>query len=589
LGVVLYEMVSGRLPFLGDSEAALAYNILHAEPEPLTALRSGVSIELDRISAKALAKEPSERFQHVDDMLTDLHLLRRSLSEESQTRSRSQPNGSHIRRHYIVISVALLLVVLAAVGIWFTNHKANTAKAPKISDHIRIAVLPLENLSGVAEQDYFSDGMTDALISELGSVSELRVTSWTSVARYKHSKPALTQIAAELGVSHVLEGAVLQSDNQVRISARLIAADRDEQLWARTFERAIEDVLALQREVARTVVNEVGVQLDPRLQARLQSAPTANREAYMTYLQGVQLSFFEPAKALERYQKAVELDPNFALARASLALSYSQGGPGTSLANMRIELGRRAAEEARRVLELDENNEVAYNALGWVHTYFEYDWTAAERAFQKALELNPSSADANHRYSHYLMMMGRTEEALQCSRRARELNPFSPGMVAHHVWTLYMARRYEEAVQYAESILQANPDNYAARRYSYPAYAQLRRFEPILSLKEPEWVVLKDLVQAHMLLGDERSALEAMAKMRPSKTGAWQGAYHIALGYVALGDHTKAFEWLERAYENRAFPLPEISIDVRFNPLRGDDRFKNLLAKMGLRNAWREP
>jgi tetratricopeptide (TPR) repeat protein len=290
------------------------------------------------------------------------------------------------------------------------------------------------------------------------------------------------------------------------------------------------------------------------------------------------------AKALERYQKAVELDPGFSLARANLALSYAQGGVGTPLTKQRIELGRRAVEEARLALRLDENNEVAYNALGWVHTYFEYDWPAAERAFRRALELNPSSADACHRYSHYLMSMGRIDESLQFSHRATELNPFDPVMVAHHVWTLYMARRFEEAVQYAESILKADPNNYYARAYAWPAYLQLGRLEPVLSERSKSFDFLDDTVRAYALSGDLKLARETLHDML--RNDHPNNMYMIGLAQLGLGDRRAALDWLEKAYANRAFRLPEISIDIRFDPLRGDERFEKLLAKMGLRNAW---
>jgi serine/threonine protein kinase/tetratricopeptide (TPR) repeat protein len=586
LGIVLYEMVSGQAPFKGESQQAVTYGILHAEPEPVTALRSGVPIELDRILAKSLAKSCEERYQHIDDLLADLKVLRKSL-EGKPRRSTAQPAMKRPARPHAYWGGGALAVLVIVLGLWSVRPEGETAGPPTAGERVRIAVLPLDNLSGSAEQEYFSDGMTDALISELGAIEGLRVTSWTSVLRYKTSKPPLSQIASELGVSHVIEGAVLQSADQVRISARLIAADRDEQLWSKTFDGAVEQVLALQRDVARTVASEIGVRLNQRVQARLQAAPTANPEAYAAYLQGVQYSLQEPAKAHERFLSAVDLDPNFALARARLALSYSQGAPGTALSQQRIELGRRAAEEARKALDLDPNSEVAHNALGWVSMYFEYDWPAAERAFLRALELNPSSADACHRYSHYLMMVGRMEEGLLVSHRATELNPFDPGMVAHHVWTLYMARRYEEAVERAELILQADPSNFGARQYAYPAYAQLGRFEPILSEQSTRFTVLRDTVQAYALSGDEKRARETLAKMLPANPEEPHiGAYAIALAFAALDDREDALHWLEKAYEVRAFPLPEISIDVRLDPLREDERFLKLLAKMGLRNAW---
>ena len=283
MGIVLYEMISGRLPFRGETHAAVTHSILHEQPQPLTALRSGLPIELDRIVKKALAKDPSARYQHIDELIVDLRLLVSSSGEQQRSDSiNATPPPKSKDRRYLYLIIAAVLVLLL-ISLWqgkpaqlFRQSAPRTAEAT-------IAVLPLANLSSAAGQEYFSDGLTDAFITELGTINTLRVISRTSVMRYKGSQEPLSKIAAELNVKHVLEGTVLQDGDRVRVSARLIRADRDEQVWTKTYERDLRGILALQREVAQAVASEIGV----RFRSEAASAgASVDPQAYRAYCSG---------------------------------------------------------------------------------------------------------------------------------------------------------------------------------------------------------------------------------------------------------------------------------------------------------------
>ena len=397
--------------------------------------------------------------------------------------------------------------------------------------------------------------------------------------RYKGSHEALSQIAAQLNVNHVLEGTVLQDGDRVRVSARLIRMDRDEQqVWTRTYERDLRSILALQREVAHAIASEIGVRFRSESPA---TAATVDPKAYRAYLLGLQYSNDFPARAgaaLDQFERAINLDPKFAPAYAALAQSYGYGGAGRS--NSRHEIRRRAVELAEKALDLDKNSAEAHNVLGWVKTYFDYDWKGAARAYQRALELNPSLSEGHHNYSHYLMIMGRVDEGLASGRRASELSPFDRVNAGHHVWGLYIARRYDEALKYSRSILDADPENFYARHYAYLVYEQLRDYQRIIGEK-PGLVSQTDLARAYALSGSQVDAGRLLKEILHHSDGM-NTPFGIALVYLALGDKTSALDWLEQGYQRRVFPLPDISVDARFDPLRSEKRFQELLRRMGL-------
>jgi tetratricopeptide (TPR) repeat protein len=365
----------------------------------------------------------------------------------------------------------------------------------------------------------------------------------------------------------------------VRVSARLIRADRDDQqVWTRTYERDLKSILALQREVAHAVASEIGIRFRSESPA---TAANVDPQAYRAYLLGLQYSNDFPARAgaaMDQFERAINMDPKFASAYAALARSYANGGAGRS--KSRHEIRQRAVQLAGKALALDNNNAEAHNVHGWVKTYFEYDWKGAARAYKRGLELNPSSSEGHHNYSHYLMIMGRVEEGMASGRRASELSPFDRVNAGHHVWDLYIARRYEEALKHRRSILDADPENFFARNYAYLVYEQVRDYQRIIAEK-PGLVSPTDLARAYALSGSEVEARRLLRGMLQN-SDRLNAPFGIALVYLALRDKTSALDWLEQGYQRRVFPLPDISVDARFDPLRSEKRFQELLQRMGL-------
>jgi eukaryotic-like serine/threonine-protein kinase len=563
LGVVLYEAIAGQLPFRGSGQASMIHAILSQTPEPLTSCRSGLPMELDRIVGKALAKDPAERYQHVDEMVVDLELLRNA-GGRKRPQTTQRPSGmNQTRRRALVAAAAILSLTLllfwTALRGGFGSRQIASERTPSI------AVLPLSNLSRDTAQEYFSDGITDALITELGRIAGVRVISRTSVMRYKSTEEPVSKIARELGVTHVLEGSVAQDKDQVRISARLIRASADEQVWTGAYERDLKSILRLQQDVARAVASEIGV----RFRSSSGGVPASvDPAAYRAYLLGLQYANEGPvraAAAMDQFERAIRLDPHFAPSFAALAWRYAAGGGGQI--RDRHLLRRKAVELATQALELDPESAEAWDTLGWVRTYFDFDWDGAHQAFRRALELNPSSSQTTHHYSHYLMLRGRVDEALAAGIRATELSPFDRVAAGHHVWDLFMARQYDQAISYS----------HYARQYAYRVYDRLGDFKHALS-QNAERATGADIGRAHALSGATAEARRIVREMVHDGSQP----FAIALIYVALGDEAAALDWLEKGYELRSYPLPEISIDPRFDDLRAERRFRDLLQRIGL-------
>ncbi|MFQ5927272.1 MAG: adenylate/guanylate cyclase domain-containing protein, partial [Terriglobia bacterium] len=361
-------------------------------------------------------------------------------------------------------AVALIaIVLLAGVGWWLFRGGTPIVAPGQITS---LAVLPLENFMGDPEQEYFVDGMTEALITELSKIGALKVISRTSAMHYKDSDKPLPEIARELGVDAVVEGSVLRAGEEVRITAQLIHGTTDTHLWAKSYERDLRNILALQSEVAQAIADEIKLKLTPQEQARLARAQPVNPAAYEAYLRGryywnkrTEEGF---RKGLEYFQQAAEIDPEYALAYAGLADSYNTLGSYAALPpNVAYGQGKVAAIQA---LELDDTLAEGHNALAWWKMDYEWDWSSAEREFRRAIELNPSYATAHHQYSHLLTAMNRTEEMLAESQRALELDPLDLIINVHLGARYYYARQYDQAIEQLQKVVEMDPNFPQAHR-----------------------------------------------------------------------------------------------------------------------------
>jgi TolB-like protein/tRNA A-37 threonylcarbamoyl transferase component Bud32/Flp pilus assembly protein TadD len=597
-GAVLYEMATGRQAFVGTTTAVIHDAILNRAPTSPVQLNPELPARLEEIINKALEKDRDIRYQHASELRADLKRLKRDtesgrpaavapVSPPAISAARTPP----LQKRWLLGVAAGALVVVAALLLTLNvaglrDRLLGRGAAPRIES---IAVLPLANLSGDPEQEYFADGMTDALIAELGQIGSLRVISRTSVMQYKGAKRPLPQIAQELNVDAVIEGSVLRSGDRVRITAQLIGAVPERHLWARNYERDLRDVLSLQGEIARTIAEEIKANVTPDVQARLARARPVSPEAYEAYLRG---RYFwnkrtEEAvkKAIEFFGQALEKDPAYALANTGFADCYCLLGVYGFLASK--EAFPRAKAAATRALELDETCAEAHTSLARVKADYEWDWHGAEGEYKRAIELNPNYATAHHWYSDYLINMGRHDESIAEIKRARELDPLSLIINANVGGALKDARRYDEAIKELRKTLEMDPNFAVAHWYLGQAYEQKAYYEEALAEHRKALVLSGGSAYAVAALGYTYAAAgkrgEAL-KMLLQLKGLWKtrsvAPYEIARIYVGLGEKEEAFAWLQKAADVHDGPMNLLKIDPALDSLRSDPRFQDLLRRM---------
>jgi TolB-like protein/Tfp pilus assembly protein PilF len=459
------------------------------------------------------------------------------------------------------------------------------------SEKIRsLAVLPLDNLSHDPAQDYFADGMTEELITDLSKVGALRVISRTSVMRYKAVNKPLSQIAKELNVDAVIEGSVLKVGNRVRITAQLIRADTDTHLWAESYEGDLHDVLLLQSNVARAVADEIKIRLTPEEQVRLHTTQQVNPDAHEAYLKGRYYWSKRSPEGFKRaviyFQQAIDKDPNYALAYAGLADCYNLMGDYGVLTVS--EAGPKARAAAVKALELDSMLAEAHTALGFFSWHYQWDFSAAEKEFRLALQFNPGYATNYNYYSEYLAAMARLDESLAMIKKSQELDPLS--LIINRNWArmLFFARRYDEAIEQADKVLEIDPNFAPIHALLADVYEQKRMYPEAIS----EYRKTLELVGQQELA----SSLERVY----SSTG-WSSVLHwrlnqaqnrvknqhgssleVAAAYADLGEREKALSWLQLAYEQHDYFLVFLQVLPTWDALRSDSRFKDLAGKVGL-------
>jgi serine/threonine-protein kinase len=571
-GAVLYEMATGRPAFSGKTTGQIREAILTLEPASPRKLNPHVPVALERVIATALRKKTEERYQRAAELRADL------------VRVRAENDTRWPRRAAVA---ALALIALLATMTWKLGWLRTGVRPGQIHS---IAVLPLTNLSGDPEQEYFADGMTEQLTTDLGQISALRVISRTSAMHYKGTNKRVPEIARELDVDAVVEGSVERSGNQVRITAQLIEAPTDRHLWAKSYERDLRDILALQDQVAKVIAGEVRTTLTPQEQTRLTSARSVNPEAYQAYLKGRFYWNKRTAEGLKKslgyFQQAIGADPADSRAYSGLADSYNMLG----LWNVypQAEVAPKAKAAARKALEIDEQLAEAHASLAWSMFAFDWDWTGAEKELKRAIELNPGYETAHRWLSNCLEQQGRMDEALAEAKLAVNLDPLSLVNNAVLGGDLFFGGKIEQAIEQERKTLEL-ADNFAWAHYVLGlAYEQRGSLEE--AIRELQQAVAIDtnsiyrsgLGHAFVLAGRRREAQELLEAMKALSKERNIGWYDIAVIYAAFGENNKTLAALEIAHKNHSSHLNWVKVDPRFNHLHNDPRFETLLRQMNL-------
>jgi TolB-like protein/DNA-binding winged helix-turn-helix (wHTH) protein/Flp pilus assembly protein TadD len=446
-----------------------------------------------------------------------------------------------------------------------------------------IAVLPLENLSGDPSQEYFADGMTDELITQLAQIGGLRVISRTTAMQYKGTRKSVPEIGRELHVDGIVEGTVFRSGEQVRISAQLVDSSTDQHVWAQSYERDLRDILALQKEVAGGVARQIRANLLPGEEPR-----AVNPQAYEAYLRGrhdlnAATSKADLENSIANFKSALGKDTQFALAYGGLALSY------LALADFYLaphEVMPKAEEAARKALELDDTLSEAHDALGYVELIYRWDWPAARQHLQRAIELNPGNALAQDHYANYLSAIGRHAEAFAASERARELDPLSLLIQANNGLYFFLGRDYDRAIDREHNALELDAKCVTCRAYLALALVQSRRLPE--ALKEARLVRLTDAnpldvatAMTAIAAAGQRAEAEALLRsLQQLRKQRWVCPYELGTTYLTLGDKEQALRELENAYQAHSICMVWARNDPRLDPLRSEPRFQAILQRM---------
>jgi TolB-like protein/tRNA A-37 threonylcarbamoyl transferase component Bud32/Flp pilus assembly protein TadD len=599
LGVMLYEIAAGRRPFRGGTAFELSAAILRETPAPISPALPPV---LQSVVDKCLNKDPSQRYHSGGEV--------RAALETADTASRSeripvaalavheaaQRSAQSQRQLWYGAGTFTMIVLVLAGFLWKASrpHPVPRAVPGAIQS---LAVLPLDNLSGDPAQDYFADGMTDALITELSHIRKLRVISRTSVMQYKRTQKSLGEIARDLNVDAVVEGSVVRANGRVRISAKLMQTSIEQSLWTDSYERDFTDVLALQSDVATAIARGIQVELSAPEASQLASSRAVVPEAYEAFLKGR----FEAAKRTPEgitssagyFQDAIAKDPTYAAAYAGLADSL------LNLSTYQIrppaEVIPQAQAAAQKALQLDERLAEAHASLAAIR-FYHLEWDGVESEFLRAIALNPGYATAMHWYALSLAALGRKEESITEIKLAREIDPRSLIINANVGWCYYLAGDNDRAIAEEKNTLQLEPGFVVAHGYLGQAYLEKKLYEPAIeefrktvSLSPGDPARKADLGSVYAKAGKKEQAQEILQEFLHAPTGKYISPYDWAMLYAGMGNKQETLAWLEKAFEERNARMVNLAVHPHFAFLRGDPAFENLLVRMNVPVNLRHP
>ena len=589
-GAVLYEMVTGIRAFSGATSGAITDAILHATPTTPVRLNPSVPAGLDHVISKALEKDRKVRYQSAADIRADLERMKRDRTS-GQVISRQ---GVLKQRWPVVGMVATIVLLAVVVGLNVGGLRDRLLARETGAGNIEsLAVLPLANLSGDTGQEFFADGMTEALTTDLARMESVQVISRSSTMQYKGTTKPLPVIARELHADVVVEGSVQRSGDRVRVTAQLIRAATDRHLWAETYERDFRDILALEDDVASGIAQQIESRLGGPRPQPLRKAQTISPQAYETYLKANSYQDqLDLQKSIDYYNQAIKLDPNYAPAYAHMSTSYFFLGffsviPPSQAWGRVKELGMLATQK-------DDQLPEGHAALASAMLHYDWDFAGAEQEFKRALELNPNNADIRHGYAHYLMAMGRMAESAAESKRALDLDPVDDNLTDCLCWHSFAARQYDNSIRMARDLLVRVPDdtwemailgwNYEQKGMHEQAIAEFQKAVELTEKNSPDFspFFLAGLAHSYALAGRRSDADQVLQGLLGRARKSYVSPFDIALIYTALGEKDTAFAWLEKAVAERSTWLVYSKWEPRLDPLRSDPRFQDLLRRIGL-------
>ncbi len=589
LGVVLYEMAAGARPFEGKTGFELSSAIFHEAP---SLLPSRVPAALQVVTARCLEKEPARRYQRASEVRAALE----TIGSSANARVAPRRVGGRFSQRLIAAASLAMMLGLTGVAIWLNVAGIRQRLFGGAGAQIRsIAVLPLENLSGDPDQEYFAAGMHEALITDLARIGLQKVIAKPSADAFKGTKKPLREIARELGVEALVTGSVMRANNRLQITAQLVRAESGEILWANRYERSAGDVLSLQNEIVGAIAREVQAKITPEQTARLATARPINPAAHDAYLKGRFLfgnfngiDEKQLDAAIAQFERAIQIDPTYAAPYAALSGAYQAATQVSFLPPK--DTFPRARAAALKAVELDDGLPAAHAALGLVFLWYDWNWTAADREIQRALQLNPDSVDALVASENYsTLVSGRFDEATRTAQRIFNLDPLNPFSRLQAGWVSFNARRHDDSIRYSKSLVELVPNhawghfflamNYAAKHMGPEAGVECGKVMELLS-GTYHMQAIGSCVWALGVVGQTEQTRRLFQTLEHPPSGIWLDPTVMGGAYSGLGDVDRAIAWYQKGLEERAPNMVYMKVSAPWDFVRADPRFQALLRQM---------